>query len=42
MQPSLASYSPYQYSYGKEPIVPRSIWEKLNPVVDLDDLEVWA
>jgi hypothetical protein len=41
-QASLTSYSPYQLLYGCEPILPSSIREKLAPVVDLDDPNVWA
>ena len=39
---SLASYSSYQLLYGREPILPSSIREKLAPVVDLDDPNIWA
>ena len=28
--------------YGREPILPSSIWEKLAPIVDLDDPNFWA
>ena len=38
----LASYSPYQLLYGREPILPNSIYKKLAPVVDLDDPNIWA
>ena len=41
-QASLASYTPYQLLYGREPVLPSSIREKLAPVVDLDDPDVWA
>ncbi len=41
-QASLASYSPYQLLYGREPILPSAVREKLDPVVDLDDPAVWA
>lgn len=41
-QASLASYSPYQLLYGREPILPNSVREKLAPVVDLDDPDIWA
>lgn len=41
-QASLASYSPYQLLYGREPILPSSIRQKLAPIVDLDDPDVWA
>ena len=41
-QASLASYSPYQLLYGREPILPSSVREKLAPVVNLDDPDVWA
>jgi len=40
-QASLASYSPYQLLYGREPILPSAVREKLDPVVDLDDPKVW-
>ena len=39
---SLVSYSPYQMLYGREPILPSSIREKLASVVDLDDPNIWA
>jgi hypothetical protein len=39
---SLASYNPYQLLYGREPILPSSIWKKLAHVVDLDDPNIWA
>jgi len=38
----LASYSPYLLLYGQEPILPSSLQEKLVPIVDLDDPNVWA
>ena len=41
-QASLASYSPYQLLYIREPILPSSVQEKLTLVVDLDDPDVWA
>jgi hypothetical protein len=41
-QASLASYSPYQLLYGREPILPSSVREKLAPVVNLDDPDVWV
>jgi hypothetical protein len=41
-QTSLASYSLYQLLYGREPIFPSFIREKLAPVVDLDDPNIWA
>ena len=41
-QASLASYSPYQLLYGREPVLPSAVREKLNPVVDLDDPKIWA
>ena len=41
-QASLASSCPYQLLYGREPILPNSIWEKLAHVVDLDDPNIWA
>ena len=41
-QASLASYSLYQLFYGREPILPNSIHEKLAPVVDVDDPDIWA
>jgi hypothetical protein len=40
-QASLASYIPYQLLYGREPILPSAIKERLDPMVNLDDLEVW-
>jgi hypothetical protein len=42
MQASLTSYSPYQLLYGREPILPSSVREKLAPVINLDDPDVWA
>ena len=39
---SLASYSMYKLLYGREPILPSSIREKLAPIVDLDDPNIWA
>ena len=41
-QTSLTSYSPYQLLYGREPILPSSIREKLAHVVDLDDPNIWT
>ena len=41
-QASLAAFSPYQLLYGREPILPSSVREKLAPVVDLDDPDMWA
>ena len=41
-QASLASFSPYQLLYGREPVLPNAVREKLAPIVDLDDPEVWA
>jgi hypothetical protein len=38
----LASYSLYQLLYGREPILLNSTREKLAPVVDLDDPNIWA
>ena len=38
----MASYSCYQLLYRREPILPSSVREKLTPVVDLDDPDVWA
>ena len=40
-QASLAAFSSYQVLYGREPILPSSVWEKLAAVVDLDDPEMW-
>ena len=40
--PSLASYSPYQLLCGREFILPNSIREKLAPVVDFNDPNIWA
>ena len=39
---SLSSFIPYQLLYGREPALPSAVREKLHPVVDLDDPEVWA
>jgi hypothetical protein len=39
---SLASYSQYQLLCDTKRILPSAIKEKLNLIVDLDDLEVWA
>ena len=39
---SLAFYNPYKLLYGLEPILPSSIREKLAPVVDLDDPNIWT
>ena len=41
-QASLSSFSPYQLLYGREPVLPSAVREKLHHVVDLDDPEVWA
>jgi hypothetical protein len=41
-QASLTSYSPYQLLYGREPILPSPVREKLALVVNLDDPNVWA
>ena len=41
-QVSLLSFSPYQLLYGREPVLPSVVREKLHPVVDLDDPEIWA
>ena len=41
-QASLSSFSPYQLLYGREPVLPSAVKEKLHLVVDLDDAEVWA
>ena len=41
-QASLLSFSPYQLLYGRELVLPSAVREKLHPVVDLDDPEVWA
>ena len=38
----LASYSPYQLLYGREPILPSSVRGKLVLMVNLDDPDVWA
>ena len=38
----MATYSPYELLYGREPILPSSVREKLASVVDLDDPDVWA
>ena len=42
MQASLSSFSPYQLLYDREPVLSSAVREKLHPVVDLDDPEVWA
>ena len=39
---SLAFYSPYQLLYGREPILPSYIQEKLTFVMDLNDPNIWA
>ncbi len=39
---SLASYSQYRLLCGTKRMLPSAIKEKLNLIVDLDDLEVWA
>jgi hypothetical protein len=41
-QASLASYSPYQLLYGREPMLLLAVREKLDHVVDLDDPRVCA
>ena len=41
-QASLSSFSSYQLLYGREPVLPGAVREKLHPVVYLDDPEVWA
>ena len=41
-QASLSSFNPYQLLYGREPVLPSAVREKLHHVVDLDDPEVWA
>ena len=41
-QASLSSFNPYQLLYGREFVLPSVVRKKLHPVVDLDDLEVWA
>ena len=41
-QASLSSFSLYQLLYGGEPVLPSAVREKLHPMVDLDDPEVWA
>ena len=41
-QASLLSFSLYQLLYSREPVLPSAVEEKLHPVVDLDDPEVWA
>ena len=38
----MASYSPYQLLYRREPILPSLVPEKLISIVDLDDYDVWA
>ena len=38
----MVSYNPYQLLYEREPILPSSIREKLAPVVDLDDPNMWV
>lgn len=39
---SLASYSPYELLYEREPILSSSLRVKLALVVDLDDRHIWA
>ena len=41
-QAFLSAFSPYQLLYGREPVLPSAVTEKLHLVVDLDDPEVWA
>jgi len=41
-QASLTCYSPYQLLYRQEPILPKSLREKLALVIDLNDLDIWA
>ena len=41
-QTSLASYSPNQLLYGKEPVIPSAVREKLVLIVKLDDPKIWA
>ena len=38
----LASYNPYQLLYGRKLILPNSIREKLTPIMDLDDPNIWT
>ena len=38
----LASSSLYKLLYGRKPILPSSIREKLAPAMDLDDPNIWA
>ena len=38
----MAFYNPYELLYEREPILPSSIREKLAPLVDLEDLNIWA
>ena len=39
---SLSSFNPYQLLYGRELVLPSAVREKLHPVVDLDEPEMWA
>jgi hypothetical protein len=39
---SLASFSPYQLLYGREPTSPLKMREKLDPITDLDYPRIWA
>ena len=41
-QTSLASYSPYQLLYKCEPILPSPFREKIAPIVDLDEPNIWT
>jgi hypothetical protein len=41
-QASLVAFCLYQFLYGRKPILPNSVREKLAQVVDLDDPDIWA
>ncbi len=41
-QASLARYNPYQLLYGREPIFPSVMKEKIDPIMNLNDLKTWV
>lgn len=41
-QTTFASYSLYHLLYGREPILPSFVQEKLKLVIELDGPNVWA
>jgi hypothetical protein len=41
-QASLATFSPYFLLYGREPVLPTSIRHDTQPVVDMDDPDMWV